>query len=46
MDNELNPANKNRVTPLHLAANNGHLEIVELILDGLGKIKNPVSKKG
>ena len=45
-DSQLNPANENGETPLHLAAKNGHLEICKLILDGLGKTKNPVDKKG
>ena len=43
---EMNPPNINGITPLHLAAEGGHLNICMFILASNLSIKNPKSKNG
>ena len=40
-----NPRTNNRRTPLHSAANFGHLEICKLICNGIAE-KNPITNSG
>ena len=43
---EKNPTNNEGVTPLHLASENGHLELVQFLLEQIEGEKNPKDVQG
>ena len=46
LTDEKNPKDENGITPLHLAAQGGHLEVVKAIADKLTHNKNPKDVNG